>query len=232
MEKLAQEGRTVLVVSHSMATVRALCSRAILLHKGTVKTIGPAEAVVADYLRAHRADPAVITVRKEDHRTGVKEILVKRISLLDAPLSSFAVYWQQPISISLEVKVLESIKNVAFGAGIRGLDGTHILTVHHDQDNAHPLWSFEPGEYVIQFTLENVLTPGLYKLEIGADHEHIPLKNVLHIDAGLLEVLDHTQQGATKLPSLTGVVNGRADWRAPVRLNFVPCGSPGVCDHA
>jgi lipopolysaccharide transport system ATP-binding protein len=43
-------GRTVLLVSHNMALVRAFCRRAILLEHGRVSEDGPAEAVVQSYL--------------------------------------------------------------------------------------------------------------------------------------------------------------------------------------
>ena len=44
-------GRTVLFVSHNMAAVRALCSRAILLRAGSVVVDGPVDTIVAEYSR-------------------------------------------------------------------------------------------------------------------------------------------------------------------------------------
>jgi len=44
------EGRTVLFVSHNMASVRALCNTGVLLQNGGVKMIGGVEEVVANYL--------------------------------------------------------------------------------------------------------------------------------------------------------------------------------------
>ncbi len=50
MEEIAQRGRTVLFVSHSMATVLNLCSRAILLRSGRLVYDGPAEATIKNHL--------------------------------------------------------------------------------------------------------------------------------------------------------------------------------------
>lgn len=47
-ERLA-ESRTLLLVSHSMSTVRELCERAVLLEAGRVVADGPTEDVVAEY---------------------------------------------------------------------------------------------------------------------------------------------------------------------------------------
>jgi lipopolysaccharide transport system ATP-binding protein len=50
MGEVAKEGRTVLFVSHSMATVLNLCSRAILLRSGQLVYDGPAESTIKNYL--------------------------------------------------------------------------------------------------------------------------------------------------------------------------------------
>ena len=46
---IAQEGRTVVFVSHNMGTIERVCSRAILLHEGAVRADGPAQDVVHAY---------------------------------------------------------------------------------------------------------------------------------------------------------------------------------------
>lgn len=47
------EGRTVLFVSHNMASVKALCHTGILLENGMMKEIGPVDPIVAHYLRGN-----------------------------------------------------------------------------------------------------------------------------------------------------------------------------------
>jgi lipopolysaccharide transport system ATP-binding protein len=44
------EGRTVIFVSHNMAAVKNLCNRAVWLEKGRVRSVGPADRLVVDYL--------------------------------------------------------------------------------------------------------------------------------------------------------------------------------------
>jgi lipopolysaccharide transport system ATP-binding protein len=51
-----REGRTVILVSHAMAAIEALCDRAIQLDRGRVACEGPAREVVAHYLAS--ASPA------------------------------------------------------------------------------------------------------------------------------------------------------------------------------
>ena len=57
MEGVAQEGRTVVFVSHNMAAVTRLCPRAILLDKGRILRDGPAYQIVSGYLQSGLGKP-------------------------------------------------------------------------------------------------------------------------------------------------------------------------------
>lgn len=51
-----EEGRTVLFVSHNMASVRNLCHNGILLENGNVRSMGPIDSIVEEYLENNRID--------------------------------------------------------------------------------------------------------------------------------------------------------------------------------
>ena len=50
MSKVAEEGRTVLFVSHNLGAIRALCQRVFLLHDGKLHLDGLADDVISKYL--------------------------------------------------------------------------------------------------------------------------------------------------------------------------------------
>ena len=50
MEGVAKEGRTVLFVSHNMGAINSLCSKGILLQKGTLVAYGSTSSVVDQYM--------------------------------------------------------------------------------------------------------------------------------------------------------------------------------------
>ncbi|MFO0804947.1 MAG: ABC transporter ATP-binding protein [Gemmataceae bacterium] len=52
MKDVSRSGRTILFVSHSMAAVQNLCTRAVLLAAGTVVRDGPPATVIDEYNRA------------------------------------------------------------------------------------------------------------------------------------------------------------------------------------
>ena len=53
MSEVAEGGRTVILVSHNMAAISQLCSRAIWLHEGRLKLAGPTDEVVTAYSESY-----------------------------------------------------------------------------------------------------------------------------------------------------------------------------------
>ena len=207
MEKIANEGKTALVVSHNMSTVKALCTRAMLLEGGVMKAIGLVDDVVAQYLSGG-VDVAEKVVSDEDHDVGGgSAIRVKRIRLLNEAMNSFSVYWQQPISVSLEIRVFQHIEDVSFGAAIRMPDGT-IVFVSYNDDGGRPQWTLESGEYTVMFTLQNPLKSGLYTLHLGAYQRYAIAKNLFAVDAVNIEVLGFTKEGLVPSAADPGLVSG------------------------
>ena len=49
MKSFRESGATVLLVSHSVDTIRSLCQRALLLEHGNILEIGPATEVCEKY---------------------------------------------------------------------------------------------------------------------------------------------------------------------------------------
>ena len=57
MKKVAsEEGRTILYVSHNMATVKSLCSRCIVLSHGAIAFEGPTDEAIAVYMKNENLD--------------------------------------------------------------------------------------------------------------------------------------------------------------------------------
>jgi lipopolysaccharide transport system ATP-binding protein len=56
-EVSSRAGRTVLFVSHNMAAIEALCSRAMMIERGTIAVAGTTRQVVSAYLSAQTAGP-------------------------------------------------------------------------------------------------------------------------------------------------------------------------------
>lgn len=74
------EGRTVLFVSHNMASVRNLCKSGIVLENGSVSFMGTADEAVAKYLSINQMSTGVSIAERKD-RFGNGKIKVTNIVL-------------------------------------------------------------------------------------------------------------------------------------------------------
>jgi lipopolysaccharide transport system ATP-binding protein len=88
MGEVAKGGRTVLFVSHNMATISALCSRAVMLREGRLVADGPVEEVMQHYL-ADISERAKVPAAERTDRGGTGEVVTTGIEVLgsdDQPL--------------------------------------------------------------------------------------------------------------------------------------------------
>lgn len=213
MRSVSTEGRTVLFVSHSMSMVRELCSTAALIDSGKLVAAGSVEEVTNRYLATHKTAAAVVDVREADHAGGVRQVRLHRVRLLGGVLDAFAVRWCQPIEVEAEFELFEPVREMSFGAGIKGPDGTWIHCSHHD-DDSRPRWSMKPGRYTITFRLANPLKPGHYKLVLGAHDQHYA-NNLFDVEAAVLEVLDHNADGNAPKIYNPGPICVESSWSPP-----------------
>jgi len=83
MQDVSQnEGRTVLFVSHNMAAIKTLCTSAVLLHNGQVKTQGSPNKVISEYLKGNSN---IITKPLPDRkdRRGSGKVIFDKVLILD-----------------------------------------------------------------------------------------------------------------------------------------------------
>ncbi len=83
MGDVANEGRTVLFVSHNMGAIQTVCRRVVLLSHGRVQMIGTVPEVVAEYLKvSDQTDGVPLTERRD--RTGDGRFRFEDFRLFDA----------------------------------------------------------------------------------------------------------------------------------------------------
>ena len=83
MSEVAGEGRTVLFVSHNMATMQALCRRGIFLEGGRVHTDGSIVEAVTGYLRSVE-QAGTIDLEQRTDRRGWHEVVLSSVEITGA----------------------------------------------------------------------------------------------------------------------------------------------------
>ena len=83
MGEVAGEGRTVLFVSHNMAVVQALCSRAVFLNHGRVVEDGAVEQIAGAYLRSlDRSASLNLLERKDRDPRGWEDVRLREVDVM------------------------------------------------------------------------------------------------------------------------------------------------------
>jgi lipopolysaccharide transport system ATP-binding protein len=83
MTEVANEGRTVLFVSHNLGVIQALCQRAVLLEHGRVIVDAPVSEAVAHYLRAIERSASVDLLDRTDRNSrGWRESLITAVDVV------------------------------------------------------------------------------------------------------------------------------------------------------
>jgi lipopolysaccharide transport system ATP-binding protein len=139
IRQFAEEGTTLLIVSHDKQAIQSICNRAILLNGGRVAMEGEPEAVM-DYYNALTSETKNQTIRQEpvaEGRTrtvsGTGEAVVSAIALLDENGRSVEVVdVGQKVTLKISVQVNANMERLILGYGIRDRLGQVIYGTNTD----------------------------------------------------------------------------------------------------
>ena len=190
LKQMQDAGVTVLFVSHDAAAVRALCSRAILLHGGTIVDDGHPQDVLNryqkiimarenDYESANQppsealastddlpAEPAPLNYTFR-HGDGTAEVL--QVDLLNAAGESVKVVESgEPIRLRMRVRFHAEIDDSIFGFLIRNRHGINIYGTNTELQQVE-VGPFDREEIVeVTFAMNCSLAPDSYSIAVAA----------------------------------------------------------------
>jgi len=231
MEQVGSQGRTVLFVSHDMAAVTRLCSRAILLDQGRAVTDGPAAEVVHHYLHggaghgaATREWPSLETAPGDD----VARLRCVRV-VDEEGRASPEVDIRKPVRIEIDFWNLKPELQTSATLHLFNGDGTCILATN---DFVSPRWRSGPRERgLVRSTCVipgNFLAEGLVTvLAAVSSYERVTV-HALERDAVAFTVVDRSTGEGVRGPYTgvwPGVVRPMLEWKL-LSLETEP-GPPG-----
>ncbi len=174
MRRFREEGTSIMLVSHSMSDVKALCDRAILLEKGRVIRDGTPDEVVDYYnaLVARKENESLSVDQRRNKqgwvmtRSGSGEAKVASLRLLDAETGQEVSMAKvgQSLRLELEANVEIPIANLVLGFMIRDKQG-HVVwgsNTWHTGQVERDLGGGDRVKYTLDFTCR--LGPGSYSV--------------------------------------------------------------------
>ena len=178
-------GRTVVLVSHAMSSMRTLCDSVAWLEHGQLQGVGSSAELIDGYVDEALEERPV--EQQGGTRRGSGEALVERVELLDAAgraRTSFRTGDAVVLRLHYDAKV--AIDAPVFGWSIETLDGTY-LWAHHSRDGQMVPDRIEGRGYVDLVVDRLPLQPGVFDLSaslVAFDcvHEYDHRKRLVRFD--------------------------------------------------
>jgi lipopolysaccharide transport system ATP-binding protein len=200
MTILANEGRTILFVSHNFATINALCDKAILLEKGRLIKQASVKDVFNDYYQTLRITESNFDLEKIERFEYKQELIIKEITFSEIP-----ILYGNKLKFSLKLK--SKIKGKIFNDldfGINFCDNNYNTIYHFSNRFLNINFSHTSDNELYVFESENNLKPGVYNLILflrTADEIQDFLINKVSI-----EILDGNPYGYNDTQQIQGMV--------------------------
>jgi lipopolysaccharide transport system ATP-binding protein len=186
--EVARDGRTVLFVTHNMAVVQRLCTRAILLRHGTTVADGRPAHVIGTYLAALDAGGSMdLAARRGRPGTGRVRLVRVEVSRGDDGRAG-ALATGHPARISLHVDGVLPQLSCSFTIYDRlGQPVTYFDSIEH---GAHDVAAGASRVFCCDID-ELLLVPGRYRVNAavssdGELHDHVEAAAVLHVEEGIV----------------------------------------------
>ncbi len=169
MQDVSQgEGRTVLFVSHNMASIQQLCRHGILLKNGMVEKVGDVGDVVDYYLGGMK------TVN-DFNRSGNGCVRIR-----DLRMSSATVTLGDDLEIEVDLEAVKDIEMVDISFDIKDEVGAQIAHVTNYDDKYSIPYMRKGEKKTVNCRIKNInLAPGCYTSHIWIGNPYTTYDNIL-----------------------------------------------------
>ncbi|MFT4662265.1 MAG: lipopolysaccharide transport system ATP-binding protein [Ulvibacter sp.] len=161
MEEVASSGRTVIFVSHNLAAVRNLCTRAIVLNSGTVTFDGDVDGAISHYQSNAKEIESEISLTANpniDRKDTIGDVSFSHVKYANQP---FKFGEKISIEITLTSSHKKSFENLEIASSLN--DKNENCLVHISNKYLGQNINHEDDKQKYTFEIENNLRPGIYK---------------------------------------------------------------------
>jgi len=214
MRDVSSHGRTVLLVSHSMATVGQLCKKTIWLNEGRLEEFGPSDGVIQTYLNSQKSAGAEFTRDETEIEqapavfilgTRIRNSENKTVSILDA---------KRPFSIEIDYKVT-SRTLVWVGFTISTQEGLEVMAATDGDVDTYASVPREPGVYTsVCYIPEGIFNARQYALSVYAARTIAAKVDILDYLENVIAfgVENPSGVGSYMPKKRVGVISPKLDW--------------------
>jgi ABC-type polysaccharide/polyol phosphate transport system ATPase subunit len=188
MGEVAEEGRTVLFVSHNMAAMKALCTRAMLLRGGMVQLDDSADLTVSRYLNERASGYYVAPTSK----AGAPHVARLWFSDTDG-VAKERFRNGEPLVVNAEV---DNVRNETLKLELAFFDGGGYKLWHftHEDHNLPPITSRPKARVCITFFVPTIQLHEVF-VHVGLRVKGYPVTHYAdHINEGLRYLIEEPDE--------------------------------------
>jgi lipopolysaccharide transport system ATP-binding protein len=165
MQEVSSSGRTVLFVSHNMASILGFCSTVFLLESGRLVTEGSASEVIEQYLRGQVKAASIPLEQRTDRRgDGFARVLSLRLSNATDPTMP-SLKCGSRLRVELDYEADRELHAAAFMVGIYSRLGQSLYRL--DSQVAGALNGTLPRRGTVTCVTDPLnLSPGRYQVDV------------------------------------------------------------------
>ena len=214
MRDVASTGRTVLFVSHNMAAVSTLCSKAMLLWEGRIEVpLGSVDEAVQSYLKqVHNITKTNLAERTD--RSGTGKVRINDFGSFDREGNQLEfVSTGQEIDFRIYYSTNETrVENIVVGIGINAHSGTFVSLLSNEVAG-NPFDSIAKEGYFTCKIKKFPLSPGNYTVSLIIRSNDVIADWIQHAATIVVEPGDFFGNGRLPPQSHGGVLIEQ-DWDA------------------
>lgn len=219
MSDVAQQGRTVLFVSHNMSAILRLTEETLVLEKGKLVMRSPTQQAVDYYLSSGFSRQGERVWEKDDLPRDADAFIPVALRIRDGRGNIVdTVRSTDPFNVEIEYQLTRPVTGLRVGLYFMSTRGEPIFTSFDtdapEQFEQYP--SRETGHYISKCTVPaNLLNEGRYVLGVNASSYRI--KRYFQDEQALVFAVDATGAPGTQWSEVRqGTIRPQLDWKIEV----------------
>lgn len=219
MSDVAQQGRTVLFVSHHMPSVNRLCHRGILLDAGKIVLDGDIHEVTSRYLHSDTGSSARREWHDLDKAPGDDVARLRRVRILRDGQETATVDIRQPVTIEMEYVVRQPGQSLLAAFSFFNDAGVHLFVTSTRFGPMVADIPAEPGVHRVRCTAPgNLFAEGEVRIvaEVATAQPVYQIHFIEH-DCVAFQVVDTGEPGSVRAGwgrPIPGAVRPECHWEA------------------
>jgi lipopolysaccharide transport system ATP-binding protein len=197
---IMRDGRTILLVSHNMASIQNLCTKVLFLESGRFNYFGETREGVQRYARGGEdAHDGVVDLADQATRRPGGHAIFRRVRLVDKEGATARQFLAgDTFGIEFDVHPSPRHRNLHFRIAFQDVHGTVLFHVATYLAESGTIALTAPATVTCRIP-EPALAPGAYTFELHAGSEHEPGLDVVSQPLGF-EVLASDFFGTGRMP--------------------------------